>query len=197
MHALCILSEPARLRAFDENATAMQRQLDAIRPDWATSTPGPKGVSSRWPIRMSGAQSAGSRSHHLTDGRSGYRAAIGALSLVVGPALMRAGDLMRPLLQTFQSLKVFMALVPGLLALFAGVALFVAPLASHAGPFRWPALLFALGAALILGEIILAEVLLSQIGNVIILIAGTAFARWLLRDDARSTKVRPETLFRN
>jgi len=133
----------------------------------------------------------------LTDGRSGYRAAIGALSLVVGPALMRAGDLMRPLLQTFQSLKVFMALVPGLLALFAGVALFVAPLASHAGPFRWPALLFALGAALILGEIILAEVLLSQIGNVIILIAGTAFARWLLRDDARSTKVRPETLFRN
>ena len=52
---------------------------------------------------------------------------------------------------------------------------------SEAGPFRWPALGFGLGASLILGEIILAEVLLSQIGNLVILAAGIAFAWLLLR----------------
>jgi hypothetical protein len=44
-----------------------------------------------------------------------------------------------------------------------------------------PALGFALGAILIMGEIILAKVLLSQIGNIMILVAGTGFARSLLR----------------
>lgn len=83
------------------------------------------------------------------------------------------------LFQTFQSGAVLGALLPGLLAFFIGTALFVTPLASAAGPFRWPALCFALGAILIMGEIILAEVLLSQIGNILILIAGIAFA-WLL-----------------
>jgi hypothetical protein len=63
-----------------------------------------------------------------------------------------------------------------------GTALFAFPLFEAAGPFRWPALGFALGAALILGEIILAEVLLSQIGNIVILGAATAFARLLLLD---------------
>jgi len=47
---------------------------------------------------------------------------------------------------------------------------------------RWPELLFALGALLIMGEIILAEVLLSQIGNILIFLAGVAFAWLLLRD---------------
>ena len=91
------------------------------------------------------------------------------------------------LLQIFWSPQIFLALVPGLLAFFVGTALFVTPLASRAGPYRWSALGFALGAALILGEIILAEVLLSQIGNIVILIAGIAFARRLLRGDSPST----------
>jgi hypothetical protein len=215
----------------------------------------------------------------MTDARRGYRTVIGAVSLVVGPALMSAGDLVHPpetwdmaaqvaivtasagrwyaahlllfvgmlllvpgilalsmlteernpaagyaarllilvsvgalsavfvfemllgrfialgpdrtaavtLLQAFQSPAVFMALVPGLLAFFVGTALFVTPLASRAGPYRWPAVVFALGAALILGEIVLAEVLLSQIGNIVILIAGIGFARRLLRGDSPST----------
>jgi hypothetical protein len=84
------------------------------------------------------------------------------------------------LLETFQS-DVFVTLVPGLLAFFVGVALAVVSLASTAGPFRWPALGLALGAVLILGEIISAQVLLSQIGNSIILVAGIAFARVLLQ----------------
>lgn len=86
------------------------------------------------------------------------------------------------LFQTFQSGAVLGALIPGLLAFFVGTALFVTPLASAAGPFRWPAVCFALGAALIMGEIILAEVLLSQIGNALILVASLAMARLLLRE---------------
>ena len=86
------------------------------------------------------------------------------------------------LFQTFQSGAILGALTPGLLAFFVGTAVFVTPLASTAGPYRWPAICFALGAALILAEIILAEVRFSQIGNLLILVAGIAFARLLLRD---------------
>lgn len=85
------------------------------------------------------------------------------------------------LLETFMSGGIFGVLGPGLLAFFLGTALGVVPLASTANPFRWPALTFALGAILILGEIILAEVVLSQIGNILILVAGIGFASLLLR----------------
>jgi hypothetical protein len=85
------------------------------------------------------------------------------------------------LLQTFQSTQVFVALLPGLLAFFVGTALAVISLMSAGDTFRWPALGFGLGAILILGEIILADVLLSQIGNIVILVAGVAFAVLLLR----------------
>lgn len=86
------------------------------------------------------------------------------------------------LFKTFQSGAILGALMPGLLAFFIGTGLFVTPLASTAGAFRWPALLFGLGAILIMGEIILAKVLLSQIGNVLIFFAGVGFARVLLSD---------------
>jgi len=90
------------------------------------------------------------------------------------------------LLDTFQSPEIWMALVPGLLAFFIGIALAVVSLASAGDPFRWPALGYALGASLILGEIILSKVLLSQIGNIIMFVAGTAFARLLLRSRERA-----------
>jgi len=63
------------------------------------------------------------------------------------------------LLETFQSGHVFGALLPGV--------------------FRGPALVFALGALLILLEIFTAQALLSQIGNIMSLGAGVRFA-WLL-----------------
>ncbi len=116
-------------------------------------------------------------------------ASVGALSavfvfeMVLGRFVSQGADHAAAvaLLDTFQSAAVFGALLPGLLAFFIGTALAVVPLASPAGPFRLPALGFALGAILIMGEIILAEVLLSQIGNITILVAGIAFARLLLR----------------
>jgi hypothetical protein len=86
------------------------------------------------------------------------------------------------LLETFQSSKIFLVLVPGLLAFFVGTAFFVVPLASRGGPFRWPAVAFAVGAALILTEIVSANVLFSQIGNIVIFLASTTFASLLLRD---------------
>ncbi|MGH7427172.1 MAG: hypothetical protein ACREJ4_02225 [Candidatus Methylomirabilaceae bacterium] len=89
------------------------------------------------------------------------------------------------LIETFNS-RVLVALLPGLLAFFVGTGLFVAPLASTAGPLRWPALCFALGALLILGEIIAAQVVLSQIGNVLILFAGLGFARVLRSEEPAS-----------
>ena len=55
------------------------------------------------------------------------------------------------LFATFQSGAVLGALMPGLFAFFVGTALFVTPLAITTGPYRWPALCFALGALLILG----------------------------------------------
>jgi len=88
------------------------------------------------------------------------------------------------LFTTFQSGAVLGALLPGLLAFFIGVALLVVALASKPGPLRWPVLTLALGAAFILGEIILAEVLLSQIGNVLCFVAGVGFALALLRGRA-------------
>lgn len=85
------------------------------------------------------------------------------------------------LLQTFQAGGIFGALGPGLIAFFIGTALVVVPLLSTPGPSRWPAIALALGALLIMGEIILARVLLSQMGNILILVAGGGFASVLLR----------------
>jgi hypothetical protein len=85
------------------------------------------------------------------------------------------------LLETFQSAPVFAVLLPALLAFFGGTALFVFSLAPLAAPLRWPAFALSLGAVLIFGEIVLAQVLLSQIGNILIFLAGIGFARVLLR----------------
>jgi len=85
------------------------------------------------------------------------------------------------LLATFQSSWLFGVLAPGLLAFFVGIALFVRSLAPLTPSLRWPAYAFAFGAILILGEIILSQVLLSQIGNVLMLVGGIGFARLLLR----------------
>ena len=85
------------------------------------------------------------------------------------------------LLETFQSAQLSAVLGPALLAFFVGVALFVRSLAPLTPSLRWPAYAFAFGAILILGEIVLAVVLLSQIGNILILVGGIGFARVLLR----------------
>ncbi len=111
----------------------------------------------------------------------GALSAVFAFEMILGRFIANGADQAAgvALLETFQY-GVFFALMPGLLAFFVGTGLAVWALASPAGPFRWPALAFGLGATLILGEIVLAQVLLSQIGNIVILVAGIGFARVLL-----------------
>jgi hypothetical protein len=121
---------------------------------------------------------------------------VGALSsvftfeMLLGRMIAEGGDPATAvaLLETFQSAAVFLAILPGLLAFFVGTACLVVSLSARADPFRWPALAFAVGAALILGEIILAEVLLSQVGNLVILMASTSFAVLLLRRDVEAPR---------
>ena len=119
-------------------------------------------------------------------------AAVGALSAVFVIEMLLGrfvaagveGTAARTLLETFMGPAVFPALAPGLFAFFVGTGLAVVPLASSPGPLRGPALVFGLGAALILAEIISAQVLLSQIGNVLCLVGGVWFARALVRGTA-------------
>jgi hypothetical protein len=87
------------------------------------------------------------------------------------------------LFMTGMSGPVFGALLPGLLAFFVGIGLTVAALVSSLPPLRWPALLYAFGAACIIGEIVSAQVLLSQSGNVVMLVAGIGSARAMLRGE--------------
>jgi hypothetical protein len=116
-------------------------------------------------------------------------ASVGALSAVfvfemlLGRFLSQGADRAAAvvLIETFQSAAVFAVLLPGLLAFFIGTMLAVLALAFPSGPFRWPALCLALGSILIMGEIISAEVLLSKIGNMLVLVSGIFFARLVLR----------------
>ena len=85
------------------------------------------------------------------------------------------------LLQTFQSGPILGAVMVGGVAFFLGVAALAGPLILAGGPLRWPALAFVAGAFLIGGEIITAQVLLSQIGNLAFLGGGILFARQILQ----------------
>ena len=87
------------------------------------------------------------------------------------------------LLRTLQS-----GLVLGVLgvlgsAFFVGVAVFAIPFIREGGPWRAPSLLLALGALLILIEIVSAQVVFSKVGNLMNAVASSSFA-WRLRSRA-------------
>jgi len=108
----------------------------------------------------------------------GALSAVFAFEMVLGDFVMVDRPAAVALVETFNS-RVLVALLPGLVAFFVGTWLFVAPVAAAGGPLRWPAVCLGLGALLILGEIISAQVILSQIGNVLVFIAGIGVARVL------------------
>jgi hypothetical protein len=70
------------------------------------------------------------------------------------------------------------------LALFVGAAVFAVPLIAGGGPLRWPAVVLLVGVLLVLAEIVSAQVLLSQIGNLLIWGGSAAFAWLLVRGEA-------------
>lgn len=91
------------------------------------------------------------------------------------------------LLRTLQSAPVLGVL--GVLgsAFFVGVAAFAIPFIREGGPWRAPSLLFALGSLLVLAEIISAQVVFSQVGNVTMAVASTTVA-WRLRASAQASR---------
>lgn len=84
------------------------------------------------------------------------------------------------LLRTLQSGPVLGVLGVFGSAFFVGVAVFAIPFIREGGPWRAPSLLFALGALLVLVEIISAQVVFSQVGNVMMAVASWTVA-WRLR----------------
>jgi hypothetical protein len=89
------------------------------------------------------------------------------------------------LLDTMFSGPMVAAVSPGALAFFAGTAAFAIPLLIAGGKLRWTAALYSIGAVFILAEIISAQVVLSQIGNILIFCGGTAAAWLILHDETR------------
>jgi len=83
------------------------------------------------------------------------------------------------LLESMFSGPMLAAVGPAMLAFFVGSALFAIPLIRAGGSFRWAAGAILIGVLLILAEILSAQVLLSQIGNVLAFL-GSATAAWLL-----------------
>jgi len=75
------------------------------------------------------------------------------------------------------------AVMPAALAFFAGTAAFAIPLVTAGGTLRWIAALYSIGALLILAEILSAQVVLSQIGNLLIFCGGATTAWLILRGE--------------
>ena len=87
-------------------------------------------------------------------------------------------------LETMFSGPIAGPMLPAALALFVGAAVFAAPLIAGGGPLRWPAMVLLVGTLLVLAEITSSQVLLSQIGNLLIWSGSAAFAWLLVRGEA-------------
>lgn len=85
------------------------------------------------------------------------------------------------LLETMFSGPIAAPMIPAMLAFFVGTAFFAVPLLGADRRLRWTAGLYSAGVLLILAEILSAQVLLSQIGNAVILCGGTIAASEILR----------------
>jgi hypothetical protein len=83
------------------------------------------------------------------------------------------------LLKSMFSGPLLAAVGPAMLAFFVGTAAFAIPLMRTGSRVGWAAAIILLGVVLILAEILSAQVILSQIGN-ILAFCGSATAAWLI-----------------
>jgi len=83
------------------------------------------------------------------------------------------------LLESMFSGPMLAALGPAMLAFFVGTAAFAIPLMRGGGKVGWAAALILIGTLFILAEILSAQVILSQIGNVLAF-CGSTTAAWLI-----------------
>jgi len=71
------------------------------------------------------------------------------------------------------------AVGPAVLAFFVGTIMSAIPLLRGSKRLRWPVALIVIGVLFVLAEILTARVVLSQIGNIVVL-CGSAQAAWLI-----------------
>jgi hypothetical protein len=83
------------------------------------------------------------------------------------------------LLESMFSGPMVAAVGPAMLAFFAGTAVFALPPIRAGGPAAWAASSILIGVLLVLAEILTAQVVLSQLGNVLVF-CGSALAAWLV-----------------
>jgi hypothetical protein len=87
------------------------------------------------------------------------------------------------LLRSMFSGPMFAAVGPATLAFFVGTAAFAIPLMRAGGRTGWAAASILVGALLILAEILSAQVILSQLGNILVF-CGSAAIAWLVLQGA-------------
>jgi hypothetical protein len=83
------------------------------------------------------------------------------------------------LLESMFSGPIFAAVGPAMLAFFVGTAAFALPLIRAGSRIGWAAAMILLGVLLVLAEILSAQVILSQVGNILVF-CGSATAAWLI-----------------
>jgi hypothetical protein len=83
------------------------------------------------------------------------------------------------LLESMFSGPLLAAVGPAALAFFVGTAAFAIPLMRAGGRVGWAAASILLGVLLILAEILTAQVILSQLGNILVF-CGSATVSWLI-----------------
>ncbi len=93
------------------------------------------------------------------------------------------------LLESMFSGPILAAVGPAMRAFFVGTAVFAIPLIRDGGGLRLAAGAILIGVLLVLAEILSAQVLLSQIGNVLAFL-GSATAAWLILHGASVEPIR-------
>ena len=83
------------------------------------------------------------------------------------------------LLESMFSGPILAVVGPAMLAFFVGTAAFAIPLMRSGSRVGWAAAIILLGALLVLAEILSAQVILSQIGNILVF-CGSTTAAWLI-----------------
>jgi hypothetical protein len=127
---------------------------------------------------------AGYAARVLTVIGAGGLAAIFVAEMLAGRLGSAGAAATEELLETMFSGPIAGPMLPVALAFFAGAAVFALPLIAGSGPLRWPAAVLLAGVLLILAEIVSAQVLLSQIGNLLVWSGSVAFAWLLVRGEA-------------
>ena len=88
------------------------------------------------------------------------------------------------LLESMFSGPMLAAVGPAVLAFFVGTAAFAITLMRAGGRPAWPAAIILVGALFVLAEILSAQVVLSQIGNVLVFFGSATIACLILRGTA-------------